>query len=63
MECSINAFRGFGLDARVRFIALPLIDWVTLSLMLVNLILLIFETDMINYTYVIGANEMMCENP
>lgn len=53
----------FGFDARMRFFALPFFDWVTLSLMCLNLRLFTFKMEMVYYTYVISANKMMHENP
>lgn len=62
VECRVTV-RGFALDARITLLVLPFFDWVTLSLMLLNLKLLIFKTEMTKHSYVIGANEMICENP
>lgn len=61
VECCVIV-RGFVLDVRIRFFVFLFFDWVILSLMLLNFKFFIFKIEMIKYFYVIGVNEMICEN-
>lgn len=61
VECRVIV-RGFVLDVRIRFFVFLFFDWVILSLMLLNFKFFIFKIEMIKYFYVIGVNEMICEN-